>query len=186
MSQTLSPSQLLEIRRVKAMVAGAGSTINPECFIGPTGPTGPAGDGTNNSFDISFTYTSGSSLSTITLPPNLMTNPTLSAGGEFNADVGSDLVFHGLTSITLNNTRYKKVGSFSVQGCRSGLTGVWRPAPPGSYNDNNAMHFEVSGDNSVIFMNLTASYVSGGNTNPSPSGLLQGQVGAISFTYLRE
>ena len=41
MSQTLTPSQLLEIRRVKAMVAGAGQTINPECFLGPAGPTGP-------------------------------------------------------------------------------------------------------------------------------------------------
>ena len=43
MSQTLTPSQLLEIRRVKAMVAGAGSTISPECFIGPPGPEGPTG-----------------------------------------------------------------------------------------------------------------------------------------------
>jgi hypothetical protein len=51
MSQTLTPSQLLEIRRVKAMVAGAGQTINPECFLGPPGPdgpTGPTGDGTGS------------------------------------------------------------------------------------------------------------------------------------------
>lgn len=43
MSQTLTPSQLLEIRRVKAMIAGAGDTINPECFLGPPGPDGPTG-----------------------------------------------------------------------------------------------------------------------------------------------
>jgi len=43
MSQTPTPSQLLEIRRVKAMVAGAGGTINPECFLWPTGPTFPTG-----------------------------------------------------------------------------------------------------------------------------------------------
>ena len=43
MSQTPTPSQLLEIRRVKAMVAVTGSTINPQCFLGDTGPAGPAG-----------------------------------------------------------------------------------------------------------------------------------------------
>jgi len=43
MSSGMTPSQLLEIRRVKAMVAGAGSTMDPQCFLGPTGPTGPTG-----------------------------------------------------------------------------------------------------------------------------------------------
>lgn len=39
----MTPSQLLEIRRVKAMLAGAGTTMDPQCFLGPTGPTGPTG-----------------------------------------------------------------------------------------------------------------------------------------------
>ena len=43
MSSGLRPSDLLEIRRVKAMVTGSGGTIDPACFQGPTGPTGPAG-----------------------------------------------------------------------------------------------------------------------------------------------
>lgn len=43
MSQTLTPSQLIEIRRVKAALAGAGGTIDPYCFIGPTGDTGATG-----------------------------------------------------------------------------------------------------------------------------------------------
>ena len=43
MSQTPTPSDLIEIRRVKAMVAGAGTTINPQCFLGPQGPAGPQG-----------------------------------------------------------------------------------------------------------------------------------------------
>lgn len=43
MSSGMTPSQLLEIRRVKAMVAGAGTTMDPQCFLGPTGPTGPTG-----------------------------------------------------------------------------------------------------------------------------------------------
>ena len=40
---SITPSQLLEIRRVKAMVAGAGTTMDPQCFLGPTGPTGATG-----------------------------------------------------------------------------------------------------------------------------------------------
>lgn len=43
MSSGITPSQLLEIRRVKAMVAGAGTSMDPQCFLGPTGPTGPRG-----------------------------------------------------------------------------------------------------------------------------------------------
>lgn len=43
MSQYLTPSGLTEIRRVKAMVAGSAGTIDPQCFLGPTGPTGPTG-----------------------------------------------------------------------------------------------------------------------------------------------
>ena len=41
MSRTPTPSELTEIRRVKAMIAGA--TFNTDCFIGPPGPPGPAG-----------------------------------------------------------------------------------------------------------------------------------------------
>ena len=43
MSSGITPSQLLEIRRVKAMIAGAGTTMDSQCFLGPTGPTGPTG-----------------------------------------------------------------------------------------------------------------------------------------------
>lgn len=42
MAARVTPSQLLEIRRVKAMVAGAG-TMDGSCFTGPAGPTGPTG-----------------------------------------------------------------------------------------------------------------------------------------------
>ena len=41
MSRTPTPSELTEIRRVKAMIAGA--TFNTDCFIGPPGPEGPPG-----------------------------------------------------------------------------------------------------------------------------------------------
>jgi hypothetical protein len=64
MSQTLSESQLIEIRRVKAMVAGAGNTINPQCFLGPTGPPGPTGPSFTFVFNgggASNDYTSGPS-----------------------------------------------------------------------------------------------------------------------------
>jgi hypothetical protein len=43
MSSRLAPSDLLEIRRVKAMISGAGSAFDASCFMGPPGPTGPDG-----------------------------------------------------------------------------------------------------------------------------------------------
>lgn len=43
MSSGLTPSNLLEIRRVKAIISGSGSSIDPACFQGPTGPTGERG-----------------------------------------------------------------------------------------------------------------------------------------------
>jgi len=41
--QSLTPSGLLEIRRVRAMLAGSGSTTNSSTFEGPPGPPGPPG-----------------------------------------------------------------------------------------------------------------------------------------------
>ena len=43
MSQTPTPGELIEIRRVKAIVANAGYYQSNQCFIGPTGPQGPQG-----------------------------------------------------------------------------------------------------------------------------------------------
>lgn len=43
MSSGMTPSQLLEIRRVKAIIAGAGTSLDAQSFLGPTGPTGPTG-----------------------------------------------------------------------------------------------------------------------------------------------
>jgi hypothetical protein len=46
MSCSLTPGQLLEVRRVKSMLAGCGSTMSSCCHhdgVGATGPTGPTG-----------------------------------------------------------------------------------------------------------------------------------------------
>ena len=43
MSSGLRPSDLLEIRRIKAMVSGSAGTIDSSCFQGPIGPTGATG-----------------------------------------------------------------------------------------------------------------------------------------------
>ena len=46
MSSGLSSGGLTEIRRVKSLISGSAGTVDPKCFLGPTGiqgPTGPAG-----------------------------------------------------------------------------------------------------------------------------------------------
>ena len=59
MSAGLTPSDLLEIRRVKAMIAGSAGMINPDVFqgaTGATGSTGPAGSIGNYGVPASLAY----------------------------------------------------------------------------------------------------------------------------------
>jgi hypothetical protein len=48
MSCGLTQNELIEIRRVKALIAGNGGTINAQCFQGPPGPVGPTGSGSGS------------------------------------------------------------------------------------------------------------------------------------------
>lgn len=77
MSSGLRPSDLLEIRRVKAMVSGSAGTIDPACFQGPIGPTGPAGvPGATGNYGIpsSLGYNNTSSVADIqTIQPGIET-----------------------------------------------------------------------------------------------------------------
>ena len=70
MSSGLTPGGLLEIRRVKAIVAGSAGTINPTCFEGPAGPTGATGAaGATGNYGIPASlgyYNSGAPIQTLT------------------------------------------------------------------------------------------------------------------------
>lgn len=43
MAAAMTPSELLEIRRVRSIVCGIGTSADAQTFRGPTGPTGPTG-----------------------------------------------------------------------------------------------------------------------------------------------
>lgn len=121
MSQTLTPSQLLEIRRVKAMVAGAGSTINPECFLGPPGPegpTGPTGDGTGGSGGGG----SGTGYTGSTGPTGSM-GPT---GAGTNGSTGPT----GMTGTMGSNGSIGPTGAASTITGPTGVTGRTGPSGP--------------------------------------------------------
>ena len=163
---------------------------------GPTGQTGPTGiqgpigytgatglPGDPYSFALTFNYITGSQLSTVTLPSGFSANPTLAPGGTFNADVGSDLVFYGSANIQLDSTTYDQVGSFAVTGYRA--SGVWRPAPPGSYNDTVGIHYSIPSANAVTIYNINAGNVNGNNLTAPGSGRFVDQQGTVTLNYLR-
>ena len=96
---------------------------------GSTGSTGPVG--VMKCFTIYLDYTSGATniLSKIYLPPGFSTTPSLAAGGVFIANVGTDLIFFGLTTITITNTVY----AFPIGLSATGYTNsqFWMPTAGG-------------------------------------------------------
>lgn len=128
MSSGLTPGELLEIRRVKAMVSGSGGTIDPACFqgpVGPQGPTGPSGNyGTPATLGyyntVSQTISSGSA-SVITWSildttfTQGVTGLTYSGGQFYNYSITDDIL--------LNVTGYATFASSAVTGATVGVYG---------------------------------------------------------------
>ncbi len=160
---------------------GPTGQTGPTGLQGATGATGAAGD--PYSFTLYFNYTTGSQISTVTLPAGLSANPTLTSGGTFNADVGSDLVFYGTANIALDSTTYEQVGSFAVSGYRA--AGNWRPVPPGSYSDTVGIHYATPSANAVTIYNLNAGNVNGNNLIAPGSGKLVDQQGTVTLNYMK-
>lgn len=130
MSISLTPSQLTEIRRVKSMVSVVGQTVNPSCFIGPTGPAGPSFSvtvpnaivtidalGATVIGDSNFTYssTNGMFVSTLTATSILAStictytmvvygkNTLIVDGGFYTSSINLRDSSGGYTSLRVNN-----------------------------------------------------------------------------------
>ena len=115
---TLAVGELAVETDTRQLKLGDGVTDwNHEAYFGYTGPTGPPGGGPTGaagptgpvsnpikSFTLWFDYSSPTAISRVYVPPGLFTNPTLSGGGIFTADVGTDLVFLGHSYAALQNT----------------------------------------------------------------------------------
>lgn len=151
---------------------------------GPTGPLGPTGQSALNTYTILVDYSSANAISRVYIPPGLYgssASPALQAGGTFTSDQGTDLVFFGLTQITLNNTRLPMVVGFLVAGYVASL--AWQPIPGGNIS-NTKTYYNITQDYKVELRGLGLANINGSNTANKPvSGIFAGFLATITLTY---
>ncbi len=153
---------------------------------GPTGPIGPVGPPApitafTKSFTIFVDYTAPSVISRVSIPAGLFTNPLLSAGGVFTANVGTDLVFVGLDNITCANTTNAFVTAMSISGYVT--LAQWNPIPGGNIGGGR-VYYSVTSDNNVQILGVNLTYINGGNTAVRPTtGVAAGFLATITLFY---
>ena len=151
-------------------------------LVGPTGPRGPSDTipGALKAFTVFIDYSGGSAISRVYVPPYLFgagADPRLPPGGIFTADVGTDLVFLGLSTVSLQNTAYAFVSTIGVSGY-GGSSWQTRVAADVIYHSSTA-------DYSVTINGLTATNANGGNTSTRPlTGVSTGFLAAITIFYM--
>jgi hypothetical protein len=158
--------------------------------IGPTGPTGTTGEsnvvpGAIKAFTIFLDYTTANAISRVYIPAGLFgpANPTLAAGGVFTADQGTDLIFLGGTTLTMNNTAYPFVSGINGSGYIA--AGGWQNMNAARLNAGfNGLYFSVTNDYSVTFNGLNLSNLAGGVVTKAPTGIAAGFVATITIFYV--
>jgi hypothetical protein len=158
----------------------------PAGGLGPTGNTGPVGSPApiiafTKSFTIFVDYSLQNAISRVSIPAGLFTNPLLSAGGVFTADVGTDLVFLGKTAITCENTTNAFVTSMHVSGYAS--SSEWIPIPGGNIGQTRT-YYSVSSDNIVEIRGLNLTNINGANVAVRPTaGVASGFLATVTLFY---
>jgi hypothetical protein len=159
---------------------GATGATGETGATGATGSTGPAGP--TKFFTIYLDYSAGSAISRVYIPPGLMTDPALSGGGVFTADVGSDLVFLGLSQVTLANTTYPFVVKFGASGYVA--SGAWNPIP-GANIGNTKVHYRQVTDGTVELKGLSLANINGANLAVKPvAGEAAGFLATVSLFFV--
>jgi hypothetical protein len=160
---------------------GETGDTGPTGSQGPTGPSVPTGNVI--SFTIFLDYSSTNQISRIYIPPGLMANAPLAAGGTFTTDVGTDLIFESsVSTFTMNNTTYANLSSIAVQGYIPG--NMWVPMASQNLTPTR-LYSAVSADYSVTFNGVSLTYINGGNLTPKPvSGILAGFLATIQLNYI--
>jgi hypothetical protein len=159
--------------------------------IGPTGGTGPAGppgppSSTSifaKSFTIFLDYTAANAISRVYIPPGLFANPPLSAGGTFDADQGTDLIFSGNPRIVMENTSYAFIVGLFANGYVT--SGQWQLVSPAQIRPGiGYLNVTTTADyTATIGADLGA--INGGNLSVYPSsGTAAGFLGMITLFYL--
>jgi hypothetical protein len=156
--------------------------------VGPTGPTGGSATipGALKAFTIFIDYSAGapSVISRLYIPAGLFgpSNPVLAAGGVFTANQGTDLVFVGGSTITMNNTLYAFVSSISASGYIA--AGKWEPVMGGNIGPTH-IYYSITNDYSVTLSGLILGSINGGSTTPKPTtGVAAGFLATLTIFYV--
>jgi hypothetical protein len=167
-------------------VTGSTGAIGPTGYTGNTGTAGETGTtgpaGALKSFTMYLDFSSGTAISRIYIPPGMSTSPSISAGGTFTSDVGSDLVFLGTTNISIANTFYAFPIGLNATGYSTSL--YWQPTAQSSLG-GSGVTWQNTADNQLSIKGATPSRLNGGNTSNRPSsGLLSGWLATVTIYFL--
>ena len=154
--------------------------------IGPTGPAGGSETipGALKAFTIFIDYSAPSAISRLYIPAGLFgpSTPVLAVGGVFTANQGTDLVFLGGSSITINNTAYAFVSAINASGYIS--AGNWHPVMGGNIRPG-LIEYSVTADYSVFLSGLELANINGASITPKPTtGVAAGFLATVTIFYV--
>jgi hypothetical protein len=154
--------------------------------IGPTGPAGGSETipGALKAFTIFIDYSAASAISRLYIPPGLFgpSNPLLAVGGVFTANQGTDLVFLGESTITMNNTAYAFVSVINASGYIS--AGKWQPVMAGNIRPG-LIEFSLTNDYSVTLLGLETANINGASITPKPTtGVAAGFLATVTIFFM--
>jgi hypothetical protein len=147
---------------------------------GPTGPTEQAPAPQSN-FTLYLDYDSPNSISTLYIPPGLMTDPSLSGGAILTADVSGQVTFLGTSTVILENTSQPLV--VKIDGSGYIAADYWVPIYGGNISQTK-IYFKVGTDNSVEIRGLLLGNINGGNvTVKAATSRAAGYLATITLFY---
>ena len=181
----MNSSELLRIKLANGLYCASNQiSIGPTGSTGPAGPSaGPISSGVMKGFTIYANYLNSNSIISVYIPPGLFPDEPLASGGNFTSNVGTSLVFYGLSSITLSGTTYRIVCGILASGFT--VSRQWSPAPYGNIQAGR-IYYTVPSFNTVSLTGLNLTNINGGNIaiTPGPSDPLFGYLATITIFYI--
>jgi len=180
-------SELLRLRLANTLYCRQQNNCGGEVIV----PTPPI-----KSFTIFIDYVTGVSIRSVYIPPGLfgpLADPSLPPGGTFSGDIGTDLIFLGGSSITLNNTTYSFVNSMAAAGCVQSVVGIspptyiakWQSVPNVNLTFIGGIYYTITAPNSITLSGLELAKLNGANLSlRTTSGPGAGFLAAVTLFYI--
>jgi hypothetical protein len=146
---------------------------------------GPINTYALKAFTIFVDYSAANALSRVYIPPGLFTNPLLSAGGTFTANVGTDLVFVGNPTIVMRNTTYAFIVFLSANGYVTTSGGQWQLVSPSQIRPGNGYLNVTTTLDYTATIGADLAAINGANLSVYPTtGTAAGFLGIITLYYM--